>query len=390
MGKFKKISETMKTTQKLLLGIVGVLAISCSGGPDKMLTEIYPDGSCRRTFIAYANSSFMTGSTTEENNPFSVEIDSTYFIAWQYKGGEIRTDFPILQSTYDSLILTDTTSKIPSIDDFLVFASRSYKSVEEMSKIFKLKSFSLWNEKTVNYDFEKKFRFFYTYFTYKETYPKTIIAVFKFPIENYMNEEEIGFWFTGKPDLVQGMNGFEMEEFTSALKKKYDNWLFYNLWDSHYKNIINHYKSLKNQPISREELIRLQDTIYEKYSEKEDLFFETDKYLNLFFNTTAFSGLQQIILDSPTTYNKDSVENRPFLSGGHGYTYQLIMPGEIIYSNGVNRNDTLTWNLTELRMIPNDFTIEAQSRKLNVWMLVFTGMLAIAAIVIFVYRRKIR
>ena len=376
----------MKLLQKMLFCVALILATSCSNTPDKVLTVIHADGSCWREFSASADSAFMTGAISEENNPFPVEIDSTYFIAWQYKGGEIRADFPILQSTYDSLLLTDTTSQTSSTDDFLVFASRNYKSVEEMSKEFKLKPSHPWHDMRIKHNFEKKIRFFYSYFTYKETYPQIELPC-EVSIENYMSEEEADFWFTGEPNLLQGMNGLEAREYLDGLGEKYEEWFARFMWHSQYGTFIVKYDMIKNPPVSEEDLIRLKDTIFEvsyKNNEIMKLLNEMDVCLDEYFDTKVFSEFaeKENICDE---YFGEKIFN--FMLGNFN-AYQLVMPGEIIYTNGVNRNDTLNWKLTSNRMFRGDYVIEAQSRKLNVWLLVLTGMLAMTAIAIFVYKRK--
>jgi len=379
----------MKTLQKILCCVALIVATSCSNTPDKMLTVIHADGSCSREFSAYADSAFMTGTISEETNPFPVEIDSTYFIAWKYKGGETRTDFPISQSMYDSLLLTDTTTSKPTNaeDDFLVFASRNYKSVEEMSKESKIKPSHPWNGMDAKYSFEKKFRFFYSYFTYKETYPK-IDFPFDVPIENYMEKEEADFWFTGKPNLVQGMNGLETREYTNELGKRYDKWFARFMWYSQYGVFIVHYDTINSPPVSKEELARLKDTIFEASYKSDEIMDEMSVCLDNFFETKVFSEFSKTRDSLMGEHHKDVGEQNFALICGNSYAYQLIMPGEIIFTNGVNRNDTLNWHLDVNRMFRGDYTIEAQSRKLNAWMLIFTGLLAITAIVIFIYKRR--
>ena len=375
----------MKTIQKLLFFAVLTAITSCSDNADNMLTVIYPDGSCRREFSAHADSAFMTGNLTGENNPFPVEIDSAYAIAWQYKNGEICTDFPISSQKYDSLAVQDTTTEnaVEKEKNFLIILVQNYKSIDEMAEKFTLKPSHPWKDMSVKYHFEKKFHFFYSYFTYKETYPQ-IELPFDEPITNYMSEDEADFWFTGEPNLTKGMSGMEIYEYAEELKQKYENWFTRNIWNLHYKFIIENYDSIKNPPVSKKEFIRLKDTIFEEKHKTNTI--QTDRInaeLDNYFNTKVFSACWEMKdLD-------ENFENQDFLSFfGKEFSYQLIMPGKIISTNGVNRNDTLSWHLSAYRMIPGDYSMEAQSRKLNSWMLVLTVTLALTAIGIFVYKKK--
>ena len=379
----------MKTLKKILFCAVLPLFTACSDAPDKMLTIISTDGSCQREISAMVDSAFMTGSISEKNNPFPVEIDSSYSIVWRYKDGKIRTDFPITQSLYDSIILADTTIFNPKKkkNDFLVFVSQNYKSVEEMSEKFRLKPSHPWSEMDVKYSFEKKFRFFYSYFTYTETYPQ-VETSFEVPIENYMSKEEADFWFNGEPDLTQGMNGLEIQEYTDVLNEKYNIWVHQNVWNMQYKVLIDSYDLIINSPISKEELMRLRNTIFEKYSSKDDITQDMEGCLNHYFETNAFSVLWKM-KDSPMDKFDNEFSEQYFVRcASKSFDYQLLMPGEIVYTNGVNRNDTLSWNISAYRMFRGDYVIEAQSRKINIRMLVLTGMFAATAISIFVYKRR--
>jgi hypothetical protein len=138
----------MKSISNILIFFVVLFSVSCLE-PTDMLTVINPDGSCYREFSENADSAFLMGDTTSRFNPFPVEIDSTWKIAWTYKNSGLRTDFPFKKTTYDSIY----NSSIPegklvgkkSKNDVLVFARRNYKSVEDMDSTFNLKQSNGWS-----------------------------------------------------------------------------------------------------------------------------------------------------------------------------------------------------------------------------------------------------
>ena len=377
----------MKTLKKVLFCMILALAASCTHSSDKILTVINSDGSCRRVISTYADSSFMAGKATGDANPFAIEIDSTYSLAWQYKGvGEVHTEFPIGSLANDSLIpiVTERSSKREKV--FLVFAGRDYKSVEEMGKEFRLKPSHPWSNMEVKYSLEKKFRLFYTYFTYKETYPH-LETPFQLPIENYMSEEEADFWFTGKPNLLLGMNGLEVSEYTDNLNNRYNRWLAQNIWDMEYELVIKHYDMVKNPPISKEELMRLKDTVFMKNAQDDT--FDMEQCLNRYFKTNAFSILWEKEFGPLAQFDTEINDHPVMQCLETSLDYRLIMPGEIISTNGVNSHDTLNWNLTAFRMLYGDYVIEAQSRKINIWMLSLIGLFALTAVAMFIYRRRV-
>lgn len=379
----------MKPITKIFWGVVLLVATSCSEQPNNMLTVISPDGSCRRDFYAYVDSAFMTSDFGKKKNPFPVEIDSTYIVAWQYRNGEIKRNFPVSPQEYEAIVLADTSAEMQIRNkEFLVFISRRYKSVEEMATQFRLKPDHAWSKMNIQYRFEKKFRFFYTYYLYQETYPRLDLP-FDVPLENYMTKEESDFWFTGVPNLTEGMNGVEAEEYLSEIERKYRIWFEHNRWNMQYDFIASHYDMVENPPVSKEEFIALKDTVFEtvynmfgiddmKMGHELDAYFKTDVF-KIFEDTkdSTFTSLDDLLLNEDfVSYFSDC------------FAYRLIMPGKVTSSNGVMRGDTLNWNLTAYRMIPDNYVLEAKSQKLNIPIVLLTVILALTAIGIFIYRRK--
>jgi len=63
------------------------------------------------------------------------------------------------------------------------------------------------------------------------------------------------------------------------------------------------------------------------------------------------------------------------------------LPGDIIQANNaVVDGETLTWKLTPQRLIPDDYILEAQSRKANIWAFILTGLIVIIALGSFIWK----
>jgi len=360
-----------------------------------MLTVINSDGSCYREFNSKADQAFLLGDTASKLNPFPVDIDSTWIVSWKFRNSEWFTQFPVRKSTVDSIvrsIKSKDKSKVDGekkSDDFFVLARRNYSSVEELSTHFKLKKSHKWGDMKVKYELEKKFRWFYTYFIYRETYPK-IKHNFEISIEKYMSKDEAMFWFTGKPDMLKGMNGVEAREYVGSLEDKYNKWVTFNSWNSEYKVLLANYSQIKKQPVSQARLAILKDTIFDsKVKDLQD--FNMEKILNGYFKTNAFSLLWDGD-DSPLVkFEKDFDEQGFMHLFTESFNYKLIMPGEIIQpKDRIMQGDTITMNLTAYRMIPADYVIEAQSRKANVWAFILTGIILLVAVGSFIWKPKRR
>ena len=382
----------MNSTIKSLIYFAVLFVASCSQ-PSDMLTVIAPDGSCYREFTANANPQFLSGDTTDKLNPFPVDIDSSWKITWKYKNSKLQTTFPVNKSVLDSILKSTSQSKEIKIKgnadqfspDLIVYASHTYKTADEMDTLFKLKRSHPWSSFKVKHLLDTKFRWFYTYYRYTETYPK-IATNFNIPIEKYMTKDEALFWFTGKPDLLEGMNGVEIREYVGGLEDNFHKWFNKNLWDAEYKVLLGNYDKIARIQVSKQRLTSLRDTIFNaKVNKAED--FKMEQILDDYFKTIVFSSYWKTE-DCPMAKFEQDFSSRlivPLFS--NTFTYKLIMPGVVTEkNNAVIHGDTLVWNLTAYRMMPSDYIIEAQSRKANIWAFILTGIILIVAIGSFIWK----
>jgi len=378
----------MKSTVKYLICVAVLLVVSCTE-PSDMLTVIKADGSCYREFSEYPDSAFLAGDFSERHNPFSSNIDSTWEFAWKYKNSGLKTNFPINKSVYDSIYKTPD-NKIEghkTHNNILVFARKNYKSVEEMDSTFQLKSSNEWSSLKISHCLVTKFRWFYTYYTYRETYPK-IETRFKIPLEKYVTHDEAMYWFTGVPNVMLGMNGVEMIDYGKAVENKLRQWFNQNLWNAEFEFLLTNYDEMKNKPMSYERLANLKDTIFKaKVNQAEE--FKMEHILDDYFKTDVFTAFWKSD-DSPMEKYEKDLNDQGFINYfGKTFTYKLVLPGKIVQpNNAIVQGDTMIWRLTAYRMIPEDYVIEAQSRKANVWAFILTGIIAIIAIGSFLWKPK--
>lgn len=378
---------------KILIYFALLFAVSCAE-PTDMVTVINPDGSCYREFSSKVVPGFLTGDSIKNSNPFPVDIDSTCQIRWKYLNSEWLTQFPVSESTLDSIVRNVRRERQPDSkgeqksDVFCVQVRKNYSSVEELAANFRLKKSHEWSSMKVKYELEKKFRWFYTYYSYREIYPR-IKTNFEIPVEKYLTNDEAKFWFTGQPDILLGMNGIESREYLGRVEDLYNKWIAHNLWNASFKVLLANYNQVDNQPVSKEKLKLLRDSIFNLKVHEPD--FRMNDVLNDFFKTNAFTVLWQNE-HSPMKKFEDDFNNQEFMSYiPTTFNYKLILPGKVIQpTTGILHGDTLVWKLTGYRMIPADYVIEAQSRKANVWAFILTGIILIVAVGSFLWRPKNR
>jgi hypothetical protein len=248
-----------------------------------------------------------------------------------------------------------------------------------MDTQFKFRRSNFWSNLEVKHLLDTRFRWFYTYYTYKETYPK-LKTGFSIPIEKFMSKDEAMFWFTGKPDILKGMNGVEVREYVGTIEDNFHKWFNKNLWDSEYRVLLENYSNIAQLQVSKERLKALKDTIFNaKVDKVED--FKMEQILDSYFKTTVFTAFWKTD-NCPMVKFESDFNDQGFVEYfKEAFTYKLIMPGVVTgQNNAVVHGDTLVWNLTAYRLIPAPYVIEAQSRKANIWAFILTGIIFIVAI----------
>ncbi|MBR2105154.1 MAG: hypothetical protein IJ894_06230 [Bacteroidales bacterium] len=268
---------------------------------------------------------------------------------------------------------------IPNDDTARHAYVRNFDNVEQMSMAMPLRL----NKKPLSSKatLEKRFRWFYTEYTFTEVFAG-IGGNFPQPPTDYADAEEVNYWFTGQPNIVNGMNGAETMERLSDLETKMNNWFSDNVINSALDYIYTHYDSIAEPPVSREQFAQLHDslaTFIRNQSGKEILAYDSRKGFQEFFKSDAYS-----IFFRDSSYcakglydNLTPIVNFSFLS----VPYALTMPGKVTNpGNGILSDGVITYTLSGERLIPADYTITATSRQTNIWAYVVTAIVILLAI----------
>ncbi len=348
----------------------------CPKDPYYMYTHISPDGSCYREFIRNTDSLFVTSLDTA-HNPFPMKIDSTWKISF-YKRLKDDTsrfkDFPAAKSY----------GKDHNEFAWFAIATRQYQSVDEMSADFRYNN-SEWDTIAPEIELKKKFRWFYTYYHFKESYPPSNPFT-KVPISEYLSPLEVATLYGEEKELYKGKNGFEVGTILKDLEDKSDIWLMHNLYEEIFQLYLEHFKSFRNLPVDSAFFASQKDTIYHKYLLKDSYELDDmDEIFNHYYKTSAFNT------DEVADFDKLLEERLPgiLFSSEIKIDYKLMLPGKVIETNApFLRNDTLGWKLDDERFFHNCFDIKAESRKANYWAFIVTAIVVLLAMTGFLVKRK--
>lgn len=344
----------MKHYHPIVLLLISILFNACEKNYT-MLTEIRPDGSCfRQLEVITRDSAFLTGDTTQ--NPFPFRLTPEWQIRIYHSSSTTSQPWPL--------------SHWCSPDSVLVTASRDFSSVEVMNQEFRF-DHSAWKNIKPESTFKKSFRWFYTHYSFTETYTQLPSQDIPIPLGKYMTPEEQIEWFQGNESNYQGMSGQEIYDYLSNIEGKATDWSNHNLFMLKYAAIQEFFGTKANNPFA-DCLLPVRDSIFNTIKNNPDypdnnLITILDQY----FKTDYFSlqyKQQQQVFDS--IYDQKIAILNLFEPQ---FKYQLHLPGRIISTNASHyENEKLIWKLNAYRFLPADYTLTARSEKTNWWAIIVT------------------
>ena len=306
----------------------------------KTITKINPDGTCERTFIV------TTGAQNTNKSVLPLPYDSTWKPYW----------------------VQDTASK----GDYILTAKKYFKSYDELTGLYE--RINNPNLIKVNLKIEKRFRWFYTYYNYDEKY-KMYNLFNKVPISKYLTQKELDNYIAGKKD--------------DSVKVKVNKWEERNYLEDFIDGYVKAAIKL-NDPSLSEKIIndRKEELIRKLAGSKGD----TDSMvtqLNSFYKTKSFSKIKDVIDKDINSITKRA-ERMGDADGN--YINSVSLPGLIVTTNADKiEGNKVSWEFESQRFTLNDFEMKAESRVMNVWAVVVSGiavLLILTVLLIPVFKRR--
>lgn len=326
-----------------------------------LTTQIHPDGSCfRQCSTAALDSAFLAGNTT--NNPFPFQLSAEWQLTVSDSSGATQP-WPLKKWQ-------------PKKNNPLqIVATRQFPSVQALNKDFRFNN-GAWQNIIPEITFEKSFRWFYTYYKFTENYLQFPAQEIPVPLNSYLTHQEQILWFQQVPAAYEGMNGYEIYEQLNKIQEKAEKWTNHNLFVIAYECFRDFSEQQPQNPF-KSRLEQARDSIFEQNKNQYDPGTTViSTLLDRYFQTSYFSELykqNQTLIDSLCDEKQLQLTQVLDLQ----FKYELIMPGKVISSNApYYENNRLIWNLNAWRFLPSDYTLSAESRKLNLWTVILTFIFA--------------
>ena len=367
----------MKTNSRIFMALMlALLATSCKNKDDHMLTVINEDGTCSREYTFKTTQQWLAASADEDYDSI---IDKSWERTWSVQGADsVRYPVPLTEAQLDSMQELDLNKPLGNM--LLVHAKKTYNSVEEMSaELYRSESHHLKKVEGIKATstLEKSFKWFYTDYTFSETFTYEGEPIFPIPLSDFTSADTASFWFTGQPDLTQYLSGAEQKELLDKIEKKISQWSNANWFYEICNIIIDNYDSIQNTPVSKERFTSLRDSLVMQPSVLNGNAEDSDPMA--FLSQIEGILLTDVYTNFLKTYKGGFAQYERLLS--FGYPYDLVMPGTVTDAGmGEYDGKVIHYQLGGERLITGPYTITASSRVVNVWAYIVTALIILLAL----------
>lgn len=359
-------------------------------------TRIFPNGSCERIMTVRGDSADLM------NGIIPVPKDSAWKINITRVAGEAKK--------------------------FELTAIAHFPNVESLNKYF-YKSIDSMPAVSIKSELKRKFRWFYTYIDYKETY-FAFTPYRKVPISKYLKDEEVKILFAAEDKIVYQPNedvlrlrkdsldkiklthadSLKMEKKKEDIEKRYNEWLAESIFNNIYEILAERAEKIKGKDISRDIVMAAKDSIYAVLKRDDKLSMDDEnRSIGQSRNAQSPFGLDVILteashhfpvdklsqsqsLDSLAYEEIDHRYNRMQSITSNTYGNQLLMPGIITSTNAKSMNgNILSWEIEPGEFFFYDFVMSAESRMMNKWAFWTSGfivLLLLAGLIAGVFGKK--
>ena len=342
----------MKRIKLILSILVILLATSCETHYRmvRMVTTLERNGKVHRE--VYAHTYKVEQDTTE--NPFLFHLTSDWKI-----------------TRFDTAI---TFNFFGEEANFRMKINKNANSIEQFSREIQFdedkQSFAKPEESLV-----KKFRWFYTYYSFKTVYKKLQYET-PIPIEDYLSKDDQILWTQGDMKQYKRMNGYEVNDYLHSIDTKFWKWYRHNAFELSFEAI--------KKRTTEYNLDTVKESIYKEICRADIGAFDADPesicslILDTLYKTTYFSQLYKT--------NKKEIdkefETAMAIVGlvGNIISYELVIPDKLIKTDApIVNSDTLIWKVDGMRLLFDDYTLTAEYRTANRWAFVLSGLVVLIA-----------
>lgn len=265
---------------------------------------------------------------------------------------------------------------------FNVIFHRKFASVDDANNAMAGRD-TLFN---IQSDFEKSFRWFYTYIRYSDTYG----AINRFrdvPTSDYFTSEDYAFIdrlpAEGKP--ISKADSLFLARLEEKVMEHFAARTFY---EEYYKALTGALEKNADGRLWVDTLAKHKEGIFHRLVEKSDDF---DDDFMLAIADSMHIPLSQPVKDEYWATAERIERMMNFMSDMDAgkYVHAISMPWSVVDTNADSvSGKRLFWKPPVIRFLLNDYTMYAESRTLNSWAVAISGVILLVTVAIFIRNRR--
>jgi hypothetical protein len=337
----------MKIYNSLLLGSVVLFAFASCDHTVSMETTVHEDGSLDKTII--------------------IEVDSSNFTN-NFMGIGEASGWQMLVNEKDSANKKDEKK-------FLLTFSKHFQSAADANQELASPNDTLFR---VTSNFEKKFRWFYTYLYYSDTYHA--INRLSLPTEDYFTEEDYAF-IDRLPAEGSSISKADSLYLDRLNEKIFDHYGSRALFEFYYSKL--------ELLLKQQNKIAWIDTLKNHKEAMYASLMENDGAMNL----QEIEGMSRLPLtENELSQLEAEIETRVdffSLAANGKYHHTINLPGSVVKTNADSvAGNSLYWRPSTTRFLLKDYILYGESRRLNIWTVLVSVTLIIGALFLIFNRRR--
>jgi len=219
--------------------------------------------------------------------------------------------------------------------------------------------------------FERKFKWFTTTYYFSETCGKSLLHAF--PAEKFLSAEEIGFMNLPrkvKTDLLTGSDSSKYRILRDTLDEKSDVWFARSVISEWIETAGALCKASGKDSLTTEILRSHEDDFFLQLGENAEFGAGCDAVLG--------EGVYEAFKTELDSAKNLAQEKFDLSFSFSEYTLQVVMPSEIITTNGYRDPDgRISWPVSGELFLNTDYIMYAQSRSINYWAIIITALLTV-------------
>ncbi|MFA5817480.1 MAG: hypothetical protein WC865_17900, partial [Bacteroidales bacterium] len=324
--------------------ILGILMLILPGCLDIWITtQIRPDGSVEQIIV------FQGDSAEIADVPFALMKEGDWKKEWTK----------------------------PEKDKFKLIVSKEFSSVKDLNKSMNPADT---NQQVIRIkaSLQRKFRWFFTRYVYAETIPEA--NPFQgLDYHNYLTDEEIRLIALNE-ETRKTDPGYDSVKY-KVTEKRFEDFLFRSIYEDFYQQLVSILAEDKSFTLSKQDLDGKKDIIYHFLidSIKGD---EPDEILNGVGKIINHPDIQIIRSKYLNRFDGFKTKMKFYESASDdSYKFTIRMPGLLLQTNSPRIEGSETgWELTYYDFFFKDYTMTAESRKVNSWAFIVAGLVLLLAL----------